>query len=135
MDKRLLKELIESISEAGRIARKEAKPSRVHLFSNKRIQELRANFKPEQIVRARKRLNMSQAKLASVIAISKATLQSWEQGRRQPRGPALVLIRVITKAPEMVVRALYASGPNPSDAHPLSPRGLSETALVNNRQS
>lgn len=108
MNKQLFKDLIESVSEAGRIARDEAKPSRVHVYGSQRVRELRAGFKPEQLVRARERLKMSQADLANVMAIPKATLQSWEQGRRRPRGPALVLIRVIAKAPDAVVKALYA---------------------------
>lgn len=108
MNKKLFGELIESIKEAGRIARGEAKPGRVTVYSQDRVKELRDKFRPSQIVRVRKRLKMSQAELANVMMIPKATLQSWEQGRRQPEGPALVLIRVMDRNPKAIVEALHA---------------------------
>src|SRR5262245_8916612 len=100
MDRKLFAELIESVKEAGRIARGTAEPGRVTVYSAERVRQLRENFQPKQIVRVRKRLGMSQSELANVMMISKATLQSWEQGRRQPEGPALVLIKVMSKNPE-----------------------------------
>ena len=37
-----------------------------------------------------------------MLGISKGTLQNWEQGRRQPQGPARVLLQVAAKHPEAV---------------------------------
>jgi len=106
MEKELFNELISSVREAGRISRGESKAKRVHV-SNAQRTNLRKAFKPAQIVRLRARLKMSQAELASLMLISKATLQSWEQGRRKPEGPALALIRVMNKNPEAVATALH----------------------------
>jgi len=107
MEKELFNELISSVREAGRISRGESKAKRVH-GSGKLRAHLKKTFKPAQIVRMRTRLKMSQAELAQLMLISKATLQSWEQGRRKPEGPALALIRVMDKNPEAVATALHA---------------------------
>ena len=64
---------------------------------------------PAEIAAIRKRLRLSQARFALTFGISPATLRDWEQGRRQPEGPAKVLLRVIDKEPEAVLRALHAS--------------------------
>jgi putative transcriptional regulator len=108
MEKNLFRELMGSIREAGRIARGEAKPSRIHLYSAERVRQIRQRFKPLQILKLRRHLKMSQAEFANVMLISRATLQSWEQGRRHPEGPALVLIEVMKKNPRAVVGALHA---------------------------
>ena len=54
----------------------------------------------------RARLGMSQAAFAEAFGVSAATVRNWEQGRRAPRGPARVLLRVIDREPEAVRRAL-----------------------------
>ena len=59
------------------------------------------------IAAIRKRLGLSQARFALCFGISPATLRDWEQGRRHPEGPAKVLLRVIDKEPEAVLRALH----------------------------
>lgn len=54
---------------------------------------------------ARARLNLSQKDFARLLGISIDTLQNWEQGRRQPRGAAKVLLRLATKDPAAVLAA------------------------------
>jgi putative transcriptional regulator len=108
MNKKLFRDLAASIREAGRIVRGAARANRVHSYSAKRVHDLRQGFRPSRIVTARRRLKMSQAEFANVMLIPKATLQSWEQGRRQPEGPALVLIELMIKNPDAVVNALHA---------------------------
>lgn len=51
----------------------------------------------------RTRLHLSQPKFAELLGISVRTLEGWEQGRRQPAGPARVLLRVADKHPEAVL--------------------------------
>lgn len=41
-----------------------------------------------------------------MIGVSVSTLQNWEQGRRQPQGPARALLVVASKSPNVVARAL-----------------------------
>jgi putative transcriptional regulator len=49
---------------------------------------------------------MSQGDFAARFGISPATLRNWEQGRRQPEGPARVLLAIIDREPQAVQRAL-----------------------------
>ena len=55
---------------------------------------------------ARKKLGLSQDKFAAAFKISPSTLRKWEQGTRYPQGPARVLLTVIDREPEAVLRAL-----------------------------
>ena len=54
----------------------------------------------------RHRLGLSQEKFARVFGVSVGTLRGWEQGRRAPDGTARVLLTVIDREPEAVLRAL-----------------------------
>jgi putative transcriptional regulator len=94
MSSKLFKELAESIKEAGRIRRGQAKPARVFKYDAIDIRTLRES------------VDVSQSQFARMIGVSKDTLQNWEQGRRRPRGPAQALLRVFEKDPKAVVRAL-----------------------------
>ena len=48
----------------------------------------------------RQRMGLTQDAFAALLGVSARTLEGWEQGRRQPRGPALALLRVAAKHPE-----------------------------------
>ena len=56
----------------------------------------------------RTRLGLSQAAFAQRYGLALRSLQNWEQGRRQPEGPARLLLVVIDKEPEAVHRALLS---------------------------
>jgi putative transcriptional regulator len=47
-------------------------------------------------------VGLSQGAFARSIGVPKATLLNWEQGRRQPTGPAQVLLAMIAKRPSLV---------------------------------
>jgi putative transcriptional regulator len=94
MKKELFNELVESIEEAGQIHRGEKRPSREFTFD---AQDVRA---------VREKLHKSQSQFARMIGVSVSTLQNWEQGRRQPHGPARALLLVASKAPNVVAKAL-----------------------------
>ncbi|AFT71819.1 putative bacterial regulatory protein-like protein [Alloalcanivorax dieselolei B5] len=47
-----------------------------------------------------------------MIDVQLATLHNWEQGRREPTGPAKALLRAIHNDPQHVIRAL-ADQPQP----------------------
>ena len=94
---RLGKELIVGMKEAAAYARGEIElPTRVMEV-------------PEaaDVTAIRKRLRLSQARFALYFGISPSTVRNWEQGRRRPEGPVKVLLRVIDKEPEAVLRALH----------------------------
>lgn len=88
--------LCESIRQAGEIRRGEREPSRTFVIEDP---------DPKAI---RERLGLSQSRFASIIGVSVRTLQNWEQGRREPEGPAKALLRVVDREPQAVLHALHA---------------------------
>lgn len=50
----------------------------------------------------RKKLNLSQSAFAGLMGVSLRTVQDWEQGRRQPSGPAKSLLRIAEQHPEVL---------------------------------
>lgn len=54
----------------------------------------------------RTRLSLTQAAFAQRYGFELSSIRNWEQGRRQPEGPARVLLLVIDKEPDAVHRAL-----------------------------
>lgn len=86
--------LATSVRQAGRIRRGEAEPTRVF------------EFKPADVKAAREGLGASQSEFALMIGVSISTLQNWEQGRRQPEGPARALLKIASKNPQAVAEAL-----------------------------
>jgi len=86
--------LMESVKQAGEIKRGTIKPGRM------------IQFDPADIKSIRKKLDKSQSEFALMIGVSTATLQNWEQGRRQPEGPARALLKIASENPEAVAQAL-----------------------------
>ena len=54
----------------------------------------------------RKKLDLTQDEMASVLGTSPSGYKKWEQGKRQPSGAARTLLRIMEKEPEAVLRAL-----------------------------
>lgn len=52
-----------------------------------------------QVIRSK--LNLSQSAFAGLLGVSMRTLQDWEQGRRNPQGPAIALLRIAEQHPEV----------------------------------
>nr|WP_090202552.1 NadS family protein [Ectothiorhodospira magna] len=63
-------------------------------------------FGPLDVKKIRAKVRMSQNEFASAFGISVSTLRHWERGDRTPHGPALVLLNIVAKEPEIVLRAL-----------------------------
>ena len=63
-------------------------------------------FSPLDVKAIRAKLDMSQNEFASAFGISVSTLRHWERGDRSPQGPALVLLNVVAREPELVLQAL-----------------------------
>ena len=53
---------------------------------------------------------MSQTALAAELGVSVRTLQEWEQGRREPSGPAKALIEIASRHPEVIREGLELRG-------------------------
>lgn len=58
------------------------------------------------VVEIRRRTGLSQAQFARSIGVAKGTLLNWEHGRRQPTGPAQVLLALISREPGVVQELL-----------------------------
>jgi putative transcriptional regulator len=96
MDKKLFAQLVESMTQMNEIAHGRRAPSR------------RFRVEPVDIKKLRARLGLSQPKFATLLHVDVGTLRNWEQGRRQPTGPARALIAAIHKDPVHVLSALAA---------------------------
>jgi DNA-binding transcriptional regulator YiaG len=54
------------------------------------------------IVALRRFVGLTQERFAEALGISVHTLRNWEQGRRQPDGPALALLRIAARHPRII---------------------------------
>jgi DNA-binding transcriptional regulator YiaG len=95
MEKELFDDLVQSLKEAGAIARGEAKASR------------RFELKPPDVKAVREQLGLSQSEFARLMRVSVKTLQNWEQHRRHPTGPAAALLKIVSSSPEAAMKALH----------------------------
>jgi putative transcriptional regulator len=54
----------------------------------------------------RRKTGLSQQAFSARIGVSTGTLRNWEQGRRQPEGPARVLLAMLARNPHLVEQTL-----------------------------
>lgn len=94
MNNELFNELVASVKEGSAILRGDKEASRVFHLDRLDIKRIREGYK------------LTQAQFAAMLGISVRTLSNWEQGRRVPEGPAMVLLRVADKHPEAVLDAI-----------------------------
>lgn len=90
MDKQLFDDIVASLNEAVAITKGEIAPSRVFTYEMPNVKEIRA------------KTGLSQTEFAKKLHISFKTLQNWEQGRRKPTGPAITLMRLLDKDPNLL---------------------------------
>ncbi|MDH3576108.1 MAG: type II toxin-antitoxin system MqsA family antitoxin [Desulfobacteraceae bacterium] len=58
---------------------------------------------PPNVKSIRDKMGLSQFAFAGLLGVSVRTLQEWEQGRRNPKGPAQALLRVADRHPEALL--------------------------------
>ena len=58
------------------------------------------------VKQVRKNVGMTQSQFAAAFGIGLGTLRHWERGDREPKGAALVLLNMLAKEPETVLRIL-----------------------------
>jgi putative transcriptional regulator len=87
-------EILEGIREI-----KAFKEGQVELKSR----ELSEPSSPKEI---RRKLELSQAAFAALMGVSLRTVQDWEQGRREPSGPAKSLLRIAEQRPDVFMLLL-----------------------------
>jgi putative transcriptional regulator len=96
MNKRLFEKLVESMEQHNEIARGERAPSREFHVDAVTVKAIRAITQ------------LSQSRFARLLDVDVGTLRNWEQGRREPTGPAKALLRAIKNDPKNVLKALAA---------------------------
>lgn len=65
--------------------------------------ELSEPSDPKEI---RAKLNLSQSAFAGLMGVSIRTVQDWEQGRREPSGPAKSLLRIAEQYPKVFLEVV-----------------------------
>ncbi len=94
MKKSEFAKLLESVQQAGDITAGRRRASRVVKVASTDIKSLRTQTR------------LSQPDFAALLGVEVSTLRNWEQGRREPTGPAKALLRAIRNDPKNVLRAL-----------------------------
>ena len=94
MEDELFNDLVQSVKEMKAI-------------EQGKLQAARTTVIPVPDAKAvREGLGLSQAEFAALLDVSKHTVVSWEQGRRNPSGPARTLLLVAQRHPEAVLEAV-----------------------------
>ena len=94
MDTQLFEKLYESMVQMNEIVAGTRIASRAFAFDALHVKEIR------------KKTGLTQQKFCHLIDVNLGTLRNWEQGRREPTGPAKALLRAINNDPQHVLAAL-----------------------------
>lgn len=54
----------------------------------------------------REQVGMTQTAFATTFGVSLSTLRRWERGERTPQGPARMLLHLVAREPQAILRAL-----------------------------
>jgi putative transcriptional regulator len=96
MEDEMFDKLCESIEQAT-----------AHAKGEEDLRKDQIHFVDEPDPRAiRNKLDLTQREFASLLDVSVDTVRNWEQGRRQPQGPAEMLLRVADRKPEALLDVL-----------------------------
>ncbi|MFJ4155938.1 NadS family protein [Pseudomonas sp. NPDC089752] len=91
---KFFEELMQSVQQMDDIVQGTLEPSRAFEIDALQVRTIR------------KSTGLSQSRFAEMIDVQVATLRNWEQGRREPTGPAKALLRAIRNDPAHVLKAL-----------------------------
>ncbi|MDE9478732.1 helix-turn-helix domain-containing protein [Xenorhabdus bovienii] len=94
MDSKLFSRLTESMTLMNEIMNGERAASRETTIEAVKVKNIR------------QATGLSQTGFAKLISVNVGTLRNWEQGRREPTGPAKALLKAIEKDPVHVLKAL-----------------------------
>ena len=96
MNDEMFSELLASVEQADEIIKSNKKPSREFHFDEPQVKAIR------------EKTGLTQNRFAMMIGVSKRTIENWEQGRRQPTGPARALLKLVDADPEYALKSLYS---------------------------
>ena len=94
MDTNIFERLVESMTQMNEIITGERVPSREFVIDALQVKHIR------------KKTKLTQKKFSLLIDVNLGTLRNWEQGRREPTGPAKALLKAINFDPKHVLTAL-----------------------------
>lgn len=57
-----------------------------------------------EVLRLRRQLNMSRGLFAAYLRTNVRTIENWEQGRARPNAQAALLIRLVQRFPDTIIR-------------------------------
>ncbi len=89
--------LLESVQQMDEIVKGARSPSREIYIDDAEVKAIRL------------KTGLSQAKFAKLIDVPTATLQNWEQGRREVTGPARALFKALKADPKSVIKAIQSA--------------------------
>lgn len=95
------------MSKVGRHIIEGLEAALAHAKGERGARVTRVRVPDVDVANVRKQLGLSQREFADGFQISLSTLRNWEQGTRRPEGPARVLLTVIRKDPQHVLRAIW----------------------------
>jgi len=95
MKNEMFNELLASVQEMDEIVQGKKAAAKVTEFPEPEVKDIR------------EKTGLSQVRFASLIGVSKRTLENWEQGRRHPTGPAKALLRIVEADPKHALKALH----------------------------
>ena len=95
MDKAMFNELLSSVEQMDSIVQGKKKASREFIYPDPKVKGIR------------EKTGLSQNRFATLIGVSKRTLENWEQGRRHPTGPARALLRIVDADPQSALNTLH----------------------------
>jgi DNA-binding transcriptional regulator YiaG len=72
------------------------------LTRTQRKRIMAGRLEPGDVTALRRFVDLTQERFAEALGISVHTLRNWEQGRVQPDGPGLALLRIAARHPRIV---------------------------------
>ena len=105
------KRLIASLEQAVAIERGDAAAAmvRTHVVTARTMSARPApTYRPREIRRIRSAVKLSQAVFAATLNVSAETVRAWEQGKKQPGGPAARLLELAESHPAWILHAVQS---------------------------
>lgn len=96
MSKRAFNRIMQGVEEARAYLEGTADKSRYRVHVPKDV----------DVKKIRRRLGLSQEAFAETYGFALSAVRDWEQGRRRPERSARILLKIVEKEPEAVMRAL-----------------------------
>jgi DNA-binding transcriptional regulator YiaG len=103
--------VITSLRQAVAIEKGEAAPAevRTHVTTARTSSASPAPvYGAAEVKKIRSSVKLSQAVFAATLNVSPGTVKAWEQGKKQPGGPAARLLELTQKNPGWVLRSVEA---------------------------